>query len=224
VELDNGQLRYLKLDGIEVLRAVAFLVRDENWGTYVPTIGNLKVEQRADGFSVSYKAVCGKGSQEISYDAKIEGRSDGSLEFTGSATPKTDFLTARTGFVVLHPLKGVVGKEVEVEHVDGTTVKSKFPAQVDPVQPFLHIRALTHAVMPGVKATVRFEGDTWEMEDHRNWTDQNFKTYSTPLSAPYPVLVSAGQRIEQSVEIRVEGRAQPEAPRGHRTRWAHRTR
>src|SRR5258705_11291026 len=109
VELDNGQLRYLKLDGIEVLRAVAFLVRDENWGTYVPTIGNLKVEQRTDGFSVSYKAVCSKGSQEISYDANIEGRGDGSLEFTGSATPKTDFLTVRTGFVVLHPLKGAVG-------------------------------------------------------------------------------------------------------------------
>ena len=43
VELDSGQLRYLKLDGTEVLRAVAFLVRDENWGTYVPSISNLKV-------------------------------------------------------------------------------------------------------------------------------------------------------------------------------------
>ena len=31
VELDNGQLRYLKVNGIEVLRAVGFLVRDENW-------------------------------------------------------------------------------------------------------------------------------------------------------------------------------------------------
>ena len=38
VEFDNGQLRYLKVDGIEVLRAVAFLVRDENWGTYVPAL------------------------------------------------------------------------------------------------------------------------------------------------------------------------------------------
>jgi len=206
VELDNGQLRYLKLDGIEVLRAVAFLVRDENWGTYVPTIGNLKVEQRADGFSVSYKAVCSKGSQEISYDANIEGRGDGSLEFTSSATPKTDFLTARTGFVVLHPLKGVVGKEVEVEHVDGTTVKSKFPAQVDPVQPFLHIRALTHAVMPGVKATVRFEGDTWEMEDHRNWTDASFKTYVRPLALPWPYTLKTGETIKQAVKVSLDGK------------------
>jgi hypothetical protein len=217
VELDNGQLRYLKLDGIEVLRAVAFLVRDENWGTYVPSIANLKVEQRADGFSVSYRAVCGKGSQEIAYDARIEGRADGSLEFTGNATPKTDFLTARTGFVVLHPLKGVVGKDVEVEHVDGTVAKSKFPQQVDPVQPFLHIRALTHAVTPGVKATVRFEGDTWEMEDHRNWTDASFKTYVRPLALPWPYTLKAGETIKQAVKVSLSGKtrnAGASAPKG----------
>ncbi len=206
VELDNGQLRYLKLDGIEVLRAVAFLVRDENWGTYVPSISNLKVEQRPDGFSVSYRAVCSKGSQEIAFEASIEGRADGSLEFTGSATPKTDFLTARTGFVVLHPLKGVVGKEVEVEHVDGTIAKSKFPEHVNPVQPFLHIRALTHAVMPGVKATVRFEGDTWEMEDHRNWTDASFKTYVRPLALPWPYTLKAGETITQAVKVSLSGK------------------
>ncbi len=217
VELDNGQLRYLKLDGIEVLRAVAFLVRDENWGTYVPSIANLKVEQRADGFSVSYRAVCGKGSQEIAYDARIEGRADGSLEFTGNATPKTDFLTARTGFVVLHPLKGVVGKDVEVEHVDGTVAKSKFPQQVDPVQPFLHIRALTHAVTPGVKATVRFEGDTWEMEDHRNWTDASFKTYVRPLALPWSYTLKAGETIRQAVKVSLSGKtrnAGASAPKG----------
>jgi D-apionolactonase len=207
VELDNGQVRYLKIDSIEVLRAVAFLVRDENWGTYVPSISALKVEQRADGFSVSYRAVCSKGGLEIAFDARIEGRADGSLEFTGSATPKTDFLTARTGFVVLHPLKGVVGKDVEVEHVDGTVAKSKFPQQVDPVQPFLYIRALTHAVAPGAKATVRFEGDTWEMEDHRNWTDASFKTYVRPLALPWPYTLKAGETIKQAVKISLSGEA-----------------
>ena len=38
VELDGGQLRYLTVSGVEVLRAVSFLVRDENWGTYIPVI------------------------------------------------------------------------------------------------------------------------------------------------------------------------------------------
>jgi D-apionolactonase len=206
VELDNGQLRYVKLDGVEVLRAVAFLVRDENWGTYVPSLSDLNVEQRPDGFSVSYRGVCSRGSQEIAFDATIQGRSDGSLEFSASATPKTDFLTARTGFVVLHPLKGVVGKELEVEHVDGAFEKSKFPALVDPLQPFLNIRALTHAVMPGVKATVRFEGDTWEMEDHRNWTDASFKTYVRPLALPWPYTLKAGETVKQAVKVSLSGK------------------
>jgi len=205
VELDNGQLRYVKLDGVEVLRGVAFLVRDENWGTYVPALSDLKIEQRPDGFSVSYRAACGKGGQEIAFAASIEGRADGSLEFAANATPKTDFLTARTGFVVLHPLKGVVGKEVEVEHVDGTLERSKFPALVDPVQPFLNIRALTHSVAPGVKATVRFEGDTWEMEDHRNWTDASFKTYVRPLALPWPYILKAADTVKQSVKVSLSG-------------------
>jgi len=33
VAFDNGQLRYLKVHGTEVLRAIGFFVRNENWGT-----------------------------------------------------------------------------------------------------------------------------------------------------------------------------------------------
>ena len=58
-ELDNGALRYVRFGGVEVLRAIAFLVRDENWGTFTPTIENLR-DRRAsdDGFTVSYRATC----------------------------------------------------------------------------------------------------------------------------------------------------------------------
>src|SRR3954451_4197238 len=105
VELDNGNLRYLKVGGIEVLRALAFLVRDENWGTYVPTLSELVVDQRRDGFTVSYRATCERDGRRLVCDARIDGRSDGSLTFSGSATPDTDFVTCRTGFVVLHPLQ-----------------------------------------------------------------------------------------------------------------------
>ena len=207
VEFDNGQLRYLKVNGIEVLRAVGFLVRDENWGTYTPAISSMKLEQRADSFSVSFHAVCKRPDQEIAYDARIEGTRDGNLVFDATAIPKTDFRTARTGFVVLHPLKGVAGFPVEVEHVDGRSVKDKFPELVNPIQPFLNIRALTHEVMPGLKATVRMEGDTYEMEDHRNWTDASFKTYVRPLVLPWPYTLKAGEEVKQSIKVRLSGPA-----------------
>lgn len=207
VELDGGNLRYLRVGGVEVLRALAFLVRDENWGTYIPSLSDLSVEQRADGFSVSYRATCQRGAQTMSYDAHVEGRSDGSLEFTGAATPATNFLTARTGFVVLHPLKGVAGHAVDVEHTDGRVETSTFPALVDPMQPFLHVRSLTHEVMPGLKAVVRMEGDAFEMEDHRNWSDASFKTYVRPLALPWPYTLKAGETVMQSVSLTLKGTA-----------------
>ena len=205
VEFDAGQLRYVRVGDVEVLRAISFLVRDENWGTYNPEISGLSVEQHGDGFSVAYHAVCSRPGQEISFDASVEGRGDGSLVFRATAIPRTDFLTARTGFVVLHPLRGVVGNAVEVEHVDGRIEHVKFPELVDPVQPFLNIRALTHPVGAALRATVRFEGDTWEMEDHRNWTDASFKTYVRPLALPWPYTLRAGEAVTQSVTVVLRG-------------------
>jgi len=207
VEFDNGQLRYLKVNGVEVLRAIGFLIRDKDWGTATPAISNLKIGQRSDGFSVSFHADIRVGDQQLAYDAKIEGTKDGGLEFTGTALPKTEFLTARTGFVVLHPLKGVAGHPVDIEHVDGRKVKSKFPELVNPIQPVLDIRALTHEVLPGLKATVRMEGDTFEMEDHRNWTDASFKTYVRPLSRPWPYTLKAGEAVTQSIKVTLSGPA-----------------
>ncbi|HVY04872.1 MAG TPA: hypothetical protein VHB46_02745 [Burkholderiales bacterium] len=205
VEFENGQLRYLKVGGVEVLRAIGFLIRDKDWGTATPAISDLKVQQRTDGFSISFRADVKIGDQALAYDASIEGTKEGNLEFTGTAVPKTDFLTARTGFVVLHPLKGIAGFPVDIEHVDGRREKSKFPELVNPVQPVLKIRSLAHEVLPGLKATVLMEGDTFEMEDHRNWTDASFKTYVRPLIRPWPYVLKAGEPVKQSIKLTLSG-------------------
>jgi hypothetical protein len=65
---------------------------------------------------------------------------------------------------------------------------------------------LTHEVLPGVKATVRMEGDTFEMEDHRNWTDASFKTYVRPLALPWPYTLKAGEAVRQSVTLTLSGK------------------
>jgi hypothetical protein len=205
VELDNGQLRYLKVNGVEALRAIGFLVRDKNWGTYVPAVSGLKIDQGKDSFSVSYHATCKDAAQEVVFDISIKGHANGNIDFTGTARAVTDFLTARTGFVILHPLAGVVGEAVEVEHVDGKIERSQFPPLVNPVQPFLHVRSLTHTVLPGVRAKVSMHGDTWEMEDHRNWTDASFKTYVRPLALPWPYTLKAGAVVTQSVRLELLG-------------------
>ena len=50
-----------------------------------------------------------------------------------------------------------------------------------------------------------FEGDVFETEDQRNWTDASYKTYSTPLSITYPVTIEKGTRIYQRVSLSVDG-------------------
>jgi hypothetical protein len=205
--LEAGNLRYVTIGGREALRAIAFLVRDRNWGTYNPEISNLQIDQQADRFTVSYDAVCSDSDQSFRYSARIEGRPDGSLLFAAEGEALSDFVTNRTGFVVLHALDGVVGAPVTVEHTDGRIVESRFPELVDPVCPFQDIRALSHEISPGVRVSCRMEGDAFEMEDHRNWMDASYKTYVRPLAMPWPYTIEKGEKTPQKVELTIEGHA-----------------
>jgi D-apionolactonase len=205
VELENGNLRYIRYRGVEVLRAVAFLVRDKNWATYAPIIEHLKVGQGPNDFSVSYDAACKDQSQKLRYRATITGRADGTLRFEAEGEAITDFQANRVGFIVLHPLEGVAGEPVEVTHSDGQVERARFPRLISPAQPLFDIRALAHKVVPGVWATCTMEGDAYEMEDQRNWTDASYKTYIRPLSKPRPFTLRAGEAIRQEVSLTFRG-------------------
>jgi hypothetical protein len=204
-ELDGGNLRYVRIGGKEAIRAIAFIVRDKDWGTYNPAIEDLEIDQRDDGFEVSYRATCKDASQELRYAARISGAADGTLRFEATGTPVTDFVTNRTGFVVLHPIEGVAGQPVEVLHTDDRRERSSFPELIDPKCPFQDVRALTHEVLPGVRVTCTMAGDAFEMEDHRNWNDASYKTYVRPLAKPWPYTLKAGESTEQSVVLTVSG-------------------
>ena len=206
-ELDAGNLRYIRYHGREAIRAISYVVRDQYWGTFNPEIRDLAVEETPDRFLVTYTAVCRDERQRFVYRARIAGNADGSLRFGGTGTPETDFLTNRTGFVVLHGVEGISGHGVEVSEVGGEVVNTHFPEVIDPVQPIMNIRALTHEVAPGLKVTCNMLGDTFEMEDQRNWTDASYKTYVRPLGLPHPFVLKAGETIEQAVELRFEGTA-----------------
>src|SRR5919106_5564283 len=205
VEVEHGNLRYIRYRGVEVLRAVAFLARDRNWATYGPIIENLKIGQGPGNFSVGYDATCKDQRQELRYRATITGRADGSLRFEADGRAITDFLTNRVGFIVLHPLEGVAGAPAEVTHTDGRVEQARFPRLISPAQPLFDVRALAHEVMPGVRATCTMEGDAYEMEDQRNWTDASYKTYIRPLSKPRPFTLPAGEAIRQEVSLTFRG-------------------
>jgi D-apionolactonase len=205
VVLDGGNLRTIRVGEIEALRGIAFLCRDENWGTYAPALSQLDLQEAPDRFTIRYQAVCSRPGQSLRYEARIEGRADGSLRFEATATPETEFLTCRTGFVILHPLRGVAGRPVEIEHTDGRIERAMFPETIDPAQPFFDVRALTHEVMRGVTVRCLMEGDAFETEDQRNWSDASFKTYVRPLALPFPYRLAAGVPVTQAVTLTFSG-------------------
>src|SRR5262245_33513561 len=205
-ELEAGNLRHIRFDGIEIIRAISFIVRNKDWGTYNPHISDLRITETHERFEISYDAVTKDDSQELRYRATIIG-TPRTIMFRGEANAVTDFLTNRTGFVILHPIAGVAGRAVEIEHTDGQIVQGRFPELIDPVQPMMNLRSLTHEAALALKVTCRMEGDTFEMEDQRNWTDASYKTYVRPLALPWPYTLAAGTRLEQTVSLSVEGPA-----------------
>ncbi|MDR3493289.1 MAG: hypothetical protein P4L82_01695 [Ancalomicrobiaceae bacterium] len=204
VALQDGNLRTVRFLGHEVLRAIAFLVRDRDWGTCAPEISGLSIDEAPDHFHLTYRAVFrAPDGANLMADIRIEAWASGILEFVARYVADAAFETARAGFTVLHPLSGVVGQPVEVLHGDGRIETGHWPDLIEPWQPFKHIRAITHTVAPGIKAETLLQGDTFEMEDQRNWTDASFKTYVRPLALPWPYTIPPNVPMMQSVRIRL---------------------
>jgi hypothetical protein len=206
-EFEAGNLRYIRYGGVEMIRAISFIVRDRNWATYTPALSNLLIEEGSTSFSISYDAETKDKEQALHYSAMIKGTADGSIEFSAHGMAVTDFITNRTGFVVLHPIAGVAGKPARVETADGEIIETKFPDLISPSQPIMNMRAITHEFAPGAKVVCRMDGDIYEMEDQRNWMDASYKTYVRPLAKPWPYTLASGEKLAQKVSLRLEGKS-----------------
>ena len=196
-------LRYVRRGEVELIRGVFSPVRDRNWGTVSPHVSKLKVETAGNSFQVSFDVDCIEGPIDFFWKGTLSGSGDGVVQFRMEGEARSTFLRNRIGFCILHPIAGCAGEPCAVEKVDGSKLEGRFPDLISPHQPFMDMRAISHGGDDGVE--VRFEGDTFEMEDQRNWTDASYKTYCTPLALPYPVEVRKGTRIAQSVTIRAKG-------------------
>jgi len=203
--LEAGNLRDIRFGGVEVLRGISYLVRDSGWGTLAAKIEAMEVREAPDRFDVTYRAVITGPEGHLTYDIVIEGRADGMLSVKAKALALTDFLTNRTGFVVLHP-DTVAGLPLRISHADGHAEETVFPVMIAPDQPAFDIAALEHD-QAGLTCRVSLKGGPFEMEDQRNWSDASFKTYVRPLSMPRPYLIAAGSRDEQAVVLNVAGNA-----------------
>ncbi len=206
MRFENGGLRYVRLGRYEALRRVYVAVRDRNWGTAPSRVSHLKSEIERDTFRIEFDCEHRRGEIDFLWRGTITGAPDGAVVFSFDGVARSTFHRNRIGFCVLHPITECAGRPCEVVHTNGETERGCFPAEIASHQPFKDIRAITHEILPGLRATVRLEGETFEMEDQRNWTDASFKTYGTPLELPFPVEVKKGERFSQRVTLTLTGR------------------
>ena len=204
---EAGDLRYIKLGEREVVRRIYAAVRDRNWGTVPNRLTNVRIDDGADCFRIQYDAENRQGDIDFAWRGEIVGDARGRIVFSFDGAARSTFVKNRVGFCILHPIRECAGAPCRVVQADGGVTESQFPRQIDPRAPFVEIASISHEVAPGVWAKLDFSGDIFEMEDQRNWIDASFKTFCTPLRLPFPVEITAGTRIQQSVTLALETRA-----------------
>ncbi len=201
--LEDGAVRCVTWRGVEILRGLSAPVRDTDWGTlaeegaaWTHDVGPERaVHERR--FALAGGAIAGR--------MRIEAWAEGRLAAEIKLTAARDIETNRAGFTLLHPLRGVVGTEAVVIRSDGTRVAFRFPKRISPDQPATDIAGLTQTIQ-GVDVAFAMEGEVFEMEDQRNWSDASFKTYCRPLSRPMPQRIAAGETLRQTVCLTISGR------------------
>jgi len=205
LQFEEGSLRYIRLGQREVLRRIYVAIRDHNWETAPGHLMNLQKDVASHHFQISFDMVNRLGEIDFQWWGSITGTARGTLEFRMEGVARGSFRRNRIGFCILHPILECAGRPCRVTKVDRSVESGEFPRYISPHQPFVEMRGISHEVAPGVTAEVSFTGDTFEMEDQRNWGDASYKIYSTPLALPYPVRVEAGARITQSVTLTLQG-------------------
>ena len=209
--LEGADLRDVRFGGIELVRRLYFALRDENWDTIPAELKNLCIDVGEDRFLVSFDAHHHNRDLDFRWHATIQGDQSGNISYKTMGEALRAFRYCRIGFCVLHPTE-YAGRPYR-GITPGGPIAGQLPTTIGPQRYegglyfplFDAVSSLAVSLPGGVEAKFDFEGDLFEMEDQRNWTDGSFKTYCTPLSLGYPHTANAGQTFAQRVSIAASG-------------------
>jgi hypothetical protein len=207
--LDGIDLRYLRIGGTELVRRVYTAVRDVDWDTVPGAVSGFELEEREAGFRAEFDVRHARGDIDFSWHGTIAGDESGRIEFVFDGRARGVCPYNRIGICVHHPWRETAGARYRSRTPKGE-LEGAFPdligqqAIVDGAYQALFpaYDRLEVELAGGGALLFEFEGDLWETEDHRNWTDANFKTYSTPISLGRPAPLEAGQPLRQRLVVR----------------------
>jgi hypothetical protein len=199
-ELIGMEIWNLRFAGTELLRRIYVAVRDRNWDTRAPRVIRRQVERRRGQFQVDIHAVHECDDISLTWAINISGTASGEFRFAIDGRATGEFLRSRIGLCLHHPVAGIAGRDCTIIHSDGSEEASSFPLLISPRQPFMDMRAV-QMDCSGLNVGISLDGEEFETEDHRNWTDASFKTYAQPMRGGSPVIVHPGQQYQQAVSV-----------------------
>ena len=118
----------------------------------------------------------------------------------------------RIGFCALKPPRDYAGRPLRAQSPDGV-VTSTLLDLIGPqrfengfyIPLFPSVSRLEVDLENGPTTVFEFQGDLFETEDQRNWSDASFKTYCTPLLRGFPHKLDDGEELSQSVIVHAAG-------------------
>ncbi|SDQ31364.1 hypothetical protein [Microbacterium sp. cf332] len=193
-DLRGDEFADIRLAGRWVLRSIRAVVRDRDWNTVDLVVDRVT----AAGSSVTLHVRAADERMPFHGVVRAEVRGE-SLRVLCDLEAAIPVETNRAGLVALIP-PAAAGAGLSVTHSTGAVSETALPLAVSPHQPVFDIAGL-HWYDDGLAIGLAFDGDVFEMEDQRNWTDASFKVYSRPLALPFPYPLDAGERVRQVVTI-----------------------
>jgi D-apionolactonase len=211
VALDGADLRYVRLGAVELVRRVYVAVRDLNWSTIAAVERDVAVHESADGFRVRCHVAHRRGQIGFRWDGALEGRPDGTITYALDGRCEAEFDFARIGICVHHPSRECAGRPYRATTPAGM-LEGVLPLTIGPqvydaskgyeLPLFDPCSALSIELEDGTGVDFEFDGELFEMEDQRNWTDASLKSLAMPSYLGFVHRAEPGRRISQQVTIR----------------------
>jgi hypothetical protein len=205
LQYSDGSLWNIRLGEEEAVRRIYLVFQDINWTSRPFEILEENWNIADDHFSAELQVRGSKDAENFEASLKIVGTPAGEIKYAFSGSTSADFMRNRLGLCLLHPIADLSGKPCKLSLSGGTKIISAFPKDISPSQPFKNLSGISHALNNGQTFEVKFKGEVFETEDHRNWSDASYKTYCTPIELPFPVSVSKGEQVEQEINISISG-------------------
>ena len=213
MRLVDGEIRTIRMGGVDLVRRLYFCVRTSTWDTVTPKFTAYDVQSTRESFRVKLEATCdrpvGNGfttSAHYKWSALIEGSADGKITFTVEGEATADFQSNRIGLCLLIGTSELSGGSYKT-FLDGQPVQEDlFPTVI--ANPLVFAPKFNSINFSSAKNThtihAASDGAIVDMEDQRHFGDSSFKAYA-PLPYAYPA-VPSGKKFRQSITLSVTGK------------------